>query len=1130
MLHIVALYLAAAAPAAGPEKLKYNNPGLTVDLGVGLWAWPLPMDYDGDGDPDLVVSCPDVPSNGTWFFENPGGKTFPVFKPGVRIGPGRSNVRVSRVDGRPRVLGPAVEYAGFREHGYGRPRTLGVPARVRGGKLRANQWHYGDWDGDGRTDLIVGVGSWEDYGWDDAFNADGEWTRGPLHGWVYLLRNTGTNQKPDYAEPRRLEAGGTAIDVYGMPSPNLADFDGDGDADLLCGSFTDRLTYFQNTGSRTAPAYAAGRELIRDGKPLRMELCMIVPVAFDWDGDGDVDLVVGEEDGRVSLLEHTGQVAGGMPQFLPPRPFRQEADAVKFGALVTPAPADWDDDGDTDLVCGNTAGFIGFIENLDGGDPPRWAAPVRLAAGGAVIRIQAGPNGSIQGPCETKWGYTTLDVADWDGDGRTDIVANSIRGTVVWFRNRGKRGAPALEPARPVRVQWKGTPPKPAWNWWDPADGTLVTQWRTSPEVIDLDRDGLVDLVMLDCEGYLCLFRRAENNGRRVLLPPERIFTAAGNGPLRLNGRRAGKSGRRKLRLVDWDGDGRLDLLVDSRSVDFYRNTAGEPGRFVFVNTGPVTSRRLAGHTTSPALVDWDGDGNPDLLIGAEDGFLYYLASDLPVAVTPAALKAAPAVTVSGRGFTTGVLKNGATAYGNRRYVWRAVPAALAGWRFTRTDGGERAAITAVPAADGHVYAATCTRQDGIDMAGWEETGLTFHYTDRGRSVMTVFRKKANTGEKVTIPQGNWTGGVVLAPSLAAAHAPPPGVVIARSPDFNRVYIGCPAIAVLDDGRYVAAHSFFGPGSKYNRMVVYRSADRGETWRRLTDVRGQFWSSLFTHRGALYLMGNDGRYGNVVIRRSTDGGATWTDPRGPDTGLLIADGGYHCAPVPVTVHGGRIWRAMEDNRAGGGWGKHFRAFMLSAPADADLLKAAHWTSSNRLHFDPQWFKAKRPGWLEGNAVAAPDGQMLNILRFNDDRGDRAAICRVSADGKKMTCDPATGMIDFPGGRNKFTIRRDAKTGRYWSLVNKETSPPAYRNRVALTSSADLRHWRVEWVALRHPDRKHHAWQYLDWLFDGDDIIAVSRTAWDGSHNAHDANYLTFHRIADFRKRTKDDPPLWGGGE
>ncbi len=50
------------------QRMKYNHPGLAVDLGVGLWGWPLPIDYDRDGDLDLVVSCSDVPYNGTYFF------------------------------------------------------------------------------------------------------------------------------------------------------------------------------------------------------------------------------------------------------------------------------------------------------------------------------------------------------------------------------------------------------------------------------------------------------------------------------------------------------------------------------------------------------------------------------------------------------------------------------------------------------------------------------------------------------------------------------------------------------------------------------------------------------------------------------------------------------------------------------------------------------------------------------------------------------------------------------------------------------------------------------------------------------------------------------------------------------
>jgi hypothetical protein len=117
-------------------------------------------------------------------------------------------------------------------------------------------------------------------------------------------------------------------------------------------------------------------------------------------------------------------------------------------------------------------------------------------------------------------------------------------------------------------------------------------------------------------------------------------------------------------------------------------------------------------------------------------------------------------------------------------------------------------------------------------------------------------------------------------------------------------------------------------------------------------------------------------------------------------------------------------------------------------------------------------------------------------------------------------------IDFPGGCKKFTIRLDAKSHKYWSLVNhvppsqQGSNPERTRNTLALTFSTDLRHWTVQSIVLQHPDPENHAFQYVDWQFEGDDIIAVSRTAFDdglgGAHNQHDANYLTFHRFKNFR--------------
>ena len=639
---VVALLGAAPGQLQPPQPLRYRQPGAIVDLGVGLWAWPLPMDYDGDGDMDLVVSCHCVPFGGTYLFENPDGTPFPTFLPPRRVGPGYGNISPSYVGNTVRVLIPGSELVDYRRSRFRRRRQLLKRSNVHTGRVRANQWKLVDYDGDGLLDLVVGVGDWADYGWDNAFDRHGRWIRGPLHGYIYLLRNQGTPSKAQYAPPRRLEAGGKPIDVYGMPSPNFADFDGDGDLDLLCGEFVDGFTYFENIGSRRAPRYAPGRRL-RDslGRPLTMPLCMIVPVAVDWDRDGDVDLIVGQEDGRVAWIEHTGRLRRGLPVFKPPRFFKQQADRLKFGALVTPVAFDWDGDGDEDLLCGNTAGQIGWFENLGPRESlPRWAPPRLLDAGGKPIRIMAGPNGSIQGPCERKWGYTTLSVADWDQDGLPDLIVNSIWGRVVWFRNVGSRRAPKLADARPIEVLWNGRPRKPAWNWWDPAERELVTQWRTTPIAYDLTGDGLTDLIMLDHEGYLALYERARRDGALVLLPPRRIFRIAegswrdarhrvlcsSGGLLRLNAGTAGRSGRRKLALVDWDRDGNPDLLVNSENCHWLRTVRADLNHWAFEDRGPLLERVLAGHTTCPTVVDFDRDGRWELVLGAEDGHLYYAA------------------------------------------------------------------------------------------------------------------------------------------------------------------------------------------------------------------------------------------------------------------------------------------------------------------------------------------------------------------------------------------------------------------------------------------------------------------------------------------------------------------------
>ncbi len=630
---IMLLFFAVSMTAAAElERMKYNNPGLIVDLAVGLWAWPVPVDVNGDGHTDLIISCEDNPYNGTYYFENTGNdKKHPVFKAARRLGKGVINVQASYVDGKLRVLTPAAEYPDFTKTGVEQPVPLeGLKANVHPHKVRGNMWKYVDYNGDGLLDLVIGTDDWTDYGWDDAYDAQGHWKNGPLRGNIYVMLNQGTNAKPKYADAVMLkDIDGDNLETYGWPNPCFADWDNDGDLDIIVSEFVDGLFFMENIGTRTEPKYKKRVALTyENGERVHVDLAMITPTAFDWDGDGDLDILAGDEDGRIALFENSGKLKNGMPVFLEPWYFKQEADDLKTGALSTPSGYDWDGDGDWDLICGNSAGYIVWFENLSGPgvERPKWSAPKFCEVQGKPIRVQAGINGSIQGPCERKWGYTTLTVNDWDGDGLGDVLFSSILGKVMWCKNIGTRSQPKLAAPKPIEVEWKNGQPKLDWGWMKPEGKALLTQWRTTPVAFDWNRDGLTDLIMLDHEGYLAFFERFKaKDGSLQLMEPKRIFYRTNGDLVRLNPRRAGGSGRRKLCLVDYDLDGKVDLIANSKNADFFRQTESKDGKITFSSPKMMSDARLAGHTSSPTVVDFNNDKVPDLVIGAEDGHFYYM-------------------------------------------------------------------------------------------------------------------------------------------------------------------------------------------------------------------------------------------------------------------------------------------------------------------------------------------------------------------------------------------------------------------------------------------------------------------------------------------------------------------------
>ena len=395
---------------------------------------------------------------------------------------------------------------------------------------------------------------------------------------------------------------------------------------------------------------------------------------------------------------------------------------------------------------------------------------------------------------------------------------------------------------------------------------------------------------------------------------------------------------------------------------------------------------------------------------------------------------------------------------------------------------------------------------------------------------------------------------------------------IAFQDPATNVYLHDPSIVRLESGDLLVSLNYHGPGSVRSiedqecLTSLYRSRDRGESWSVLTHVNHCFAANLFTHRGAVYLLGMDRRFGSICIRRSDDGGNTWSRlaPEGTDPAKIVGSaeaalrtsaqrvcagrlfqGGagedppnYHSSVMPVLESGGRIYRAFEDCAPKDWAGIHadssirrMQAFVISAAADSDLLDPASWRMSNKLPYDAAYSSSwenppVKPGWLEGNVLETPAGALWNIIRVNTEPVvDKAAIIHIHDEGRRVSFDPASDFIDLPGGMTKFNIRRDPETGTFCMVCNNNTDPryPNQRNVLSLFTSVDLIHWELCKTLIEDDSGlpweesiEQVAFQYPDWQFDGDDIIYVLRTAYGGAADYHDANRITFHRLTNFR--------------
>ncbi len=189
-----------------------------------------------------------------------------------------------------------------------------------------------DWNDDGYTDLIVG----DRNGFINYFERSSDGT---------LLAGV------------KLVSGGTMIDAGGNSAPDFADWDNDGDLDMIVGSdMTSAVRVYENTGSASAYTFDGYTDFTAGGSTVTWYRSM--PSIYDMNGDGLFDVVIGAQNKKFHYYENTGTL--GSPSFAADDPLEYEAggDVLTDHSDSRLDICDWNEDGYLDLVTGDYDDYV----------------------------------------------------------------------------------------------------------------------------------------------------------------------------------------------------------------------------------------------------------------------------------------------------------------------------------------------------------------------------------------------------------------------------------------------------------------------------------------------------------------------------------------------------------------------------------------------------------------------------------------------------------------------------------------------------------------------------------------------------------------------------------------------------
>ncbi len=360
--------------------------------------------YDIDDDEDLDLFWGDYYQPGLFFLENFGTSSDPDIPDSLMIDSYPQNEPVSSAGFNvPRLID--LNSDGAAEL------FVGVQSGIYGTDFVDNFWYYdmtvegdfglvtknyfeqidlisgtiptlADMDSDGDLDLFIG----------NEFDASNSGWKGD----VYFFENIGSAVSPQF---EMVDSSYFDEGMGNNMAPAFGDLDGDGDFDALVGDYNGEISFFLNDGSPTEPNFSY------QGKFLEIDLAgRATPALGDVEGDGDLDLYVGDKNGSVHVWSNEGDPANYNFMKISDDLFPGE----DLGLEIALELADFDNDGDLDLLIGNQSGEL-YLANPSGSE---------------LHQLEQLPHSGLN---------LAPTIGDLDSDGKMDLIVGSNEGGLQYF-------------------------------------------------------------------------------------------------------------------------------------------------------------------------------------------------------------------------------------------------------------------------------------------------------------------------------------------------------------------------------------------------------------------------------------------------------------------------------------------------------------------------------------------------------------------------------------------------------------------------------------------------------------------------------------------------------------------------